>query len=208
MIIFGTLGFTPQKFLPSLRHREDVDAAVVFHDDHPDSKNAAAEVGRFCRSMDVKFESVAVDAFDIVACASAMQKLVHRHGPERIVFNVTGGTKVIAAAAILTCFLEGLRAVYIHDETHDEIALPLVTARYDQLLTEPQRRVLRHIAEHPRCTQHEVGAALGISKPTTSHHVKQLMDFGLITQVQDQDDGRKRHLDIIPSARLLLGGIL
>lgn len=212
--IYGTLGFTPDKFLPTLRQRSDVEAACCFHDDHPDSVEAAREVARYCKDLGVDYASVQVDAFDLVDAAGAMQAEVRDRGPEAadLVFNVTGGTKVLSAAAILVCILEGLRAVYVHEETGREVPLPLLTVRYDRVLTEAERRVLRFIAEHegegpdpPGTTQADIRAGLELSKPTVSHHVGKLVDHGVVEEAPDPDDGRRKLLTVIPSARLLLG---
>lgn len=206
MNIYGTLGFTPAKFLPSLRQRSDVERAVVFHDQHADSKKAAQQVALYCRDLGIAFEHHEVDAFDIVASAAAMQERVRKDDPNQVLFNVTGGTKVVSSAAVLTCILEGLRAVYIHEETHDEIALPLITAPYHKLLSAAQRRVLSFIADHTDCNQRQLVDALGSTKPTITHHIKELERYGLVEKRPHPEDSRRKLLRVIPSARLLLGG--
>lgn len=204
--IYGTLGFTPKKFLPTLRSRHDVERAVVFHDDHADSQAAAKEVTAYCKSVGIALECVQLDAFDMVECASAMQKKVRARGAENILFNVTGGTTVLNAAAVLTCILEGVPAVYLNQESRSEIPLPLITARYDRLLSTPQRRVLAHINRTKGCTLGELVTGLGQSKPTMSHHVQKLVDYGLVSRRTDDKDARIKRLQAIPSARLLLDG--
>lgn len=206
MNIYGTLGFTPTKFLPSLRQRSDVERAVVFHDQHKDSLKAAQAVGAYCHDLGLQFEHHAVDAFNVVASAAAMQARVRADDPNKILFNVTGGTKVVSAAAVLTCILEGLRAVYIHEVTDEEIALPLITAPYHKLLSVAQRRVLGYVAEHPDCNQRDLVDALGSTKPTITHHIKELERYGLVEKRTHPTDSRRKHLRVIPSARLLLGG--
>jgi DNA-binding MarR family transcriptional regulator len=203
--VFGTLGFTPQKFLPALRIRDNVHRAVVFHDAHPKAKAALDDIARFCRSVGIPLLAVEVDAFDIVGSAARMQQEIRRAGPASVLFNVTGGTKVLTAAAVLACVLEGVRATYIHEESEEEIPLPLVTARYENILSPPQRRLLRHVATHPGATQSQLVAALGITKPTVSHHVKRLVASGLLRQEPDRHDARRKGLIVIESARLLLG---
>lgn len=202
--VYGTLGFTPNKFLPTLRGRPDVSRAVVFHDAHPDSKAAARDVAEYCKELGVRFEPIEVDAFDMVACAAAMQAKVRTRKSDDITFNVTGGTKVLNAAAVLTCILEGVPAVYLHEETGQEIPLPLITVRYEKLLSRPQGKVLRFIIDNPGCVLKELVAKGPLSKPTMSHHVKELVDYGLVERRPDAKDGRLRRLHAIPSARLLL----
>jgi CRISPR locus-related DNA-binding protein len=204
MEIFGTLGFTPAKFLPTLRERDDVERAVVFHNNNTKSKQAAREIDKYCRSIGLEYLQRPVDAFDLVECAAAMQQEIRTTGKENVLFNITGGTKVLTAAAILTCILEGVRAIYIHEETGEEVRLPLLTAPYDDLLSNPQRQVLQHVWRHPGCSQQDICNALELTKPTVSHHIRQLVEHGLLLQVADPTDARRKALHVIPSARLLL----
>ncbi len=204
MQIFGTLGFTPAKFLPTLRQRDDVERAVVFHNNNKKSRDAAGQIESYCRELGIAHDQRPVNAFDLVDCASAMQNEIRKSEGNEILFNVTGGTKVLTAAAILTCILEGVRAIYVHDDTGEEVRLPLLTAPYENLLTEAQRQVLQHVATYPGCSQQEVCNALELTKPTVSHHIGRLVEHGLLLQVADSKDARRKALKVIPSARLLL----
>lgn len=203
MDIFGTLGFTPNKFLPTLREHDNVENAVVFHNNNQKSQAAAKAIDAYCRDVGIPYTQIPVDAFDLIDCASAMQKEIRRTRDGGILFNVTGGTKVLTAAAILTCILEGVRAVYVHEETHDEVPLPLLTAPYEDLLTEPQRQVLQHVAAQPGCSQGDLCNALDLTKPTVSHHIRRLVGHGLLVQTNHPQDARRKSLHMIPSARLL-----
>ncbi len=203
MEIFGTLGFTPNKFLPTLREHDNVEKAVVFHNNNQKSQAAANEIDSYCRDVGIPYTQLAVDAFDLIECASAMQQEIRRTRDDSVLFNVTGGTKVLTAAAILTCILEGVRAVYVHEETNEEVPLPLLTAPYEDLLTEPQRLVLQHVAAHPGCSQGDLCNALELTKPTVSHHISRLVTHGLLVQMNDPQDARRKSLHMIPSARLL-----
>lgn len=203
MEIFGTLGFTPTKFLPTLREHDDVEKAVVFHNNNQKSQTAAKEIATYCRDVGIPYTQIPVNAFDLVECASTMQQEIRRTQDGAVLFNVTGGTKVLTAAAILTCILEGVRAVYVHEETHEEVPLPLITAPYEDLLTEPQRLVLQHVAENPGCSQGDLCNALTLTKPTISHHIGRLVEHGLLMQTNDPHDARRKSLHMIPSARLL-----
>lgn len=201
--IYGTLGFTPGKILTSLRGRSDVESCTVFHDEHDQSRKARRELASYCSELGIAFESHEVDAFDIIACATAIQRAL-RSRPDEVVFNIAGGTKVLSSGAVLACILEGVPAVSVDERTGLEVALPLVEVPYRRLLGDQQRRVLSHIADHPGCTQTELREALGVSKPTISHHVAKLAGQGLVQESRDPDDGRRKRLDIIPSARLLI----
>jgi len=70
-------------------------------------------------------ETVAIpDAFDLLQAARAMRtevRTLRKKGEEIAVFNIAGGTKMMSAAALLICAMEGLNSVYVHDETYQEI---------------------------------------------------------------------------------------
>ncbi len=50
-------------------------------------------------------------------------------------FNVAGGTRIMSACALLVCTLEGVNCVYVHDDTLEEIPLPMLQIRYSDVLT-------------------------------------------------------------------------
>lgn len=203
--IFGTLGFTPQKLIPTIRQRDDVQEVVVFHDTHERSRAAAERVRTYCEDLAVGFEARELDAFDILTCAQAIRTRLRDAPTDEVVFNITGGTPIISSAALLTCLLEGVRAVTVDERTGKEVQLPLLSIRYEEILNESQRGILRHILEHPGCTQSDLAQALGKSKATVSHHVGNLKDKGLLTATS-LPDGRTEALEVIESGELLLMG--
>lgn len=205
-VIFGTLGFTPNKLLPTVRNHPEAHELVFFHDHAPKGKEAAARVVEFCKERGMKATDVTVNAFDIIECAREMKREVRKHKPGEIVFNLTGGTPVISSAATLVCILEGLRAVYIHEETKVETSLPLLAVRYDAILNDAQVRVLRHVAIAGTigCSQTEIVDALGIGASTVSHHVRRLKKQNLLRVEEDEDDSRSDRIFVMPSATLLL----
>ena len=205
-VLFGTLGFTPKKLLPSVPKHDGVTKLVFFHDRAGTSRDAAAKVRAFCRDRGLDVEGVELDAFDIVESALAMRARVRREGADRVVFNVTGGTPVLSSAATLTCILEGVRAVYIDERDGEEVPLPLLTMRYGDVLNPEQRRVLEVVARHADgCTQAQIGKATGLSKATVSHHVTNLKAKRLLAAAPDPTDARRETLRVQASAALLLG---
>lgn len=205
-VLFGTLGFTPKKLLPSVPKHDGVTKLVFFHDRAAKSREAAQRVRAFCRERGLDVEGVELDAFDIVESALAMRARVRREGAERIVFNVTGGTPVLSSAATLTCILEGVRAVYLDERDGREVPLPLLTMKYEDVLNPEQRRVLKVVADRPAgCTQADIGKATGLSKATVSHHVTNLKTKRLLLAAPDPKDSRRETLKVQASAALLLG---
>jgi hypothetical protein len=204
-VLFGTLGFTPEKFTPTIRSRDDVESVVLFYDKDERSHQARQVVVSFCQELEIPVESIEVDAFDLVEAAVPIRRTMQRFDRTQILFNVTGGTKILASAAMLACILEGVRAIYIHDTTHDEVSLPLLTIKYEDYLSDQVKRVLAHIHKNPGCSPADVGQAVGSAKPTVTHHVKRLIDYGLVQKKTHENDQRKATLWAIPSVKLLLG---
>ncbi|MGV8910488.1 MAG: MarR family winged helix-turn-helix transcriptional regulator [Propionicimonas sp.] len=61
-------------------------------------------------------------------------------------------------------------------------------------LTMQQARVLGHVAKDPGIAGHELGDRLGVSAPTASGLIDRLVEKGLISRFDDQDDRRVRRL--------------
>lgn len=207
VVVFGTLGFTPEKFLPSLRHHAPIDSVHVFHDEDERSQKAAVEVTEHCEEIGLACHAIQVDAFDMLDAAAQIRKETRSYEPGEIVFNITGGTAVLSCAALLTCVLDGLRAetTDLRDPSQPPEPLPLLSISYTELLTDAQQRVLRAIAERSgKVSQSDLVDVLDLRKATVSHHVKSLKERGLVSG-RRADDARMEYLEVPPSADLLLG---
>lgn len=204
-IVFGTLGFTPRKLLPSVTSQEDVKRLVFYHDTHEESRAAAKRVRAFCHERGLDVQGVELDAFDIIQCAVRIRRDLRDAADESVVFNITGGTPVISSAATLACILEGVRAVYVDERDWREVSLPLLSIRHEDILNPEQRRVLRFIAGYASgCTQADVARGLGLARGTVSHHVRRLKEKHLVRAEPDPADARKEALSVMESAELLL----
>lgn len=204
-VVYGTLGFTPEKLLPTLRQRQGVESLVFFHDEAEESREAAAAVRAYADDVGVAATAHELDAFEILDCARAIRERLAEHPSHEVVFNITGGTPILSSAALLSCVLEGIRAVTVDERTGEEVQLPLLAVRYGELLNDAQRRVLSWILDHPGTTAGEVADALDLSRATVSHHVKNLRDRGLV-EAGAGEDGRTRRLEVIEAGELLLLG--
>lgn len=209
--ILGTLGFRAKSLLPTLESTPSVDQVVVFCNDHPRALQALAEIRGACSVMGVHIDRVAIpDAFDLLQAAKAMRSQVQKlrkGGDEIAVFNIAGGTKMMSAAALLVCAMEGLNSVYVHDETYREIPLPLLRVDYSQLLTPAQKEILTFIwknREHPM-TQVELAQGMGKHKATINHHIQMLEVNNIVRLVEDPLDRRKKMVTVDDALGLMLG---
>jgi len=182
----------------------------VFHSDHQDSIKAVEEIGRTCQMMEVVFSPRPIpDAFDLVSTAMEIQRTILelRNSNKQIaVFNIAGGTRIMSASALLVCTLEGLNAVYVHDDSHKEIPLPLLQIRYSDILTDQEKVILKFLLDKKgaEVTQRDLVKELQLHKATVNHHVQQLIEKRAIHLEEKKGDKRVRLIKVEDSMVLLL----
>lgn len=71
-------------------------------------------------------------------------------------------------------------------------------------LTMQQLRVLGHVVKQPGIGGTELGALLGVSAPTASGLVERLVEKGLLSRIDDEDDRRIRRLHPTEAGRDLM----
>ena len=210
VVLLGTLGHHPETLLPSIRSTKGVEEVVVFHSDHQDSIKAVEEIGRTCQMMEVVFSPRPIpDAFDLVSTAMEIQRTILelRNSNKQIaVFNIAGGTRIMSASALLVCTLEGLNAVYVHDDSHKEIPLPLLQIRYSDILTDQEKVILKFLLDKKgaEVTQRDLAKELQLHKATVNHHVQQLIEKRAIHLEEKKGDKRVRLIKVEDSMVLLL----
>jgi len=209
--ILGTLGFRANSLLPTLESTPGLNKVIVFSNDHPKAIEAFTEVSKVGEVMGIEVSRVGIpDAFDLLQAAKAMRGEVRelkKEGVEISVFNIAGGTKMMSAAALLVCAMEGLRSVYVHDETYKEIPLPLLKVDYSRLLTTAQREVLSYLWTHRGhpMTQMEISKGMGKHKATVNHHIQVLEGKGIVRLAEDRNDRRKKVVIVDDALDLILG---
>src|SRR6266508_2241570 len=209
-VLFGTLGWRPQSLIPSIRSTESLERVVFYHSDHAKSREARAKVMEFCRALGVSAAANEVsDAFDLLHVASQIRADIRKEraiGSE-LRFNIAGGTRLMSSAALLVCILEGIPATYVHDETYQEIPLPLLRISYGEGLTAKQREVLSFLVRNrdKDFTETALAKALGVHKATMNHHVRELEAKGAIARLSDPTDARKLIVKPAPAMDLLVG---
>ena len=209
-VLLGTLGWRPQSLIPSIRSTEGLERVVFYHSDHAKSREARARVIEFCRALGVAAAANEVsDAFDLLHVASQIRADVRKEratGAE-IRFNIAGGTRLMSSAALLVCVLEGIPATYVHDDTYQEIPLPLLRITYGEGLTPKQREVLTFLVKNREkdFTETALARALGVHKATMNHHLRELDTKGAIERLPDAKDARKLVIKPAPAMDLLVG---
>jgi CRISPR locus-related DNA-binding protein len=207
MILFGTLGFTAPKMIPAIKKAPDLEKVVLFYDKDRRSHDAHRKVADHCTNLGIPIDSYELDAFDLIGDAVAIRKELQKHPPGSVVFNITGGTTILSSAALLACVLEGVRCIYLRQDTEEQIPLPLLTIRYDRYINPKQRLVLDAIRDKGgETTQAEICRKTKKSKPDINHHIQEFQRLGLVELLPHPKDRRQKLVRLSPSTHLLLMG--
>jgi CRISPR locus-related DNA-binding protein len=164
-----------------------------------------------CTALGVPAAAVELgDAFNLFEIARRIREDVgkaRKDGATPIRFNIAGGTRLMSSAALLVCILEGIPTTYVHDETNEEIQLPLLRMNYADHLSARQKEILAHLAAHRDRPPNEttLAKALGVHKSTMNHHVKELVAKGVVEVTPDPKDTRAHLIRAAPGAELLVG---
>ena len=210
-VLFGTLGWRPQSLTPSIKSTEGLERIVFYHSAHDKSRAARAKILEFCDLRGIQATPVELgDAFNLLDIARTIREDIAKArgaGVSSIRFNIAGGTRLMSSAALLVCILEGIPTTYVHDETHEEIQLPLLKMNYAERISPKQRAILAYLVAHRGKETNETGLAraLGIHKSTMNHHVRQLVAKGVVEVVPIPRDARAHSVRAAPGSELLVG---
>jgi CRISPR locus-related DNA-binding protein len=209
-ILFGTLGWRPQSLIPSIRSTKDIEKLYFYHSDNPDTMKAKDKIVEYCESIGLTVHPIELsNVFNLIDIAERIKgdiEKVRSEGHKNIRFNIAGGTRLTSSAALLVCILKGIPTLYVHDETFEEIQLPLLRMDYSSNFTKKQREVLNFLRKNKESpiTQTQLAHKIGIHKATMNHHVKELKDKGVILITQGEKDSRVRMITLAPHVDLLL----
>jgi DNA-binding MarR family transcriptional regulator len=200
------MGDDPELLMPTFRSTPDLTEVVVFCED---GKADLQRLERVCTSMSVMLRPVKVkNAFDLVSIAKDMKREVRRirtEGGRVAVFNIAGGTRIMSAAALLVSTIDGLNAVYVHDDTKKEIPLPLLRVDYSLALNTKQREILEYLlaSEGRQRTQKEISDHMGLHKATVNHHIQAMVEKGAVRVIPKPDNNRAKLVVAEESMELL-----
>lgn len=211
-IVFGTLGHRPQSLIPTIKATEGVERVVFYYGGDQQAAKAKDEVVSYCRNLRIPVDAIELpDVFNLIDIAQRIRSDIRewkKRGAKIAIFNIAGGTRPTSSAALLTCILEGIPTVYVHDVTYDEITLPLLKIEYTKILSGKEKKILALIkkaqAKKP-LSEVELARQYGVTKATMNYHIKQLLKKGAIALSPDPEDTRRKLITIEPTIELLLG---
>lgn len=186
----STVGKSPEPIVNGFRHHS-VDHQVLLHS--ATTLDVAREVKLRIEDLAGQpiCELVEIDPFDLRDIIAKIVTVRRRFGDCDIYVNITGGTNVMASAALVACFAIGGHAYYLKESpgrtkqslAETVIILPVPKVRLDSL-DESQCAILKHIRKHGGRLQ-KANVALqqalgGASPQRVSYHLKKLREKGLI----------------------------
>lgn len=207
-VLFGTLGWRPESLIPSIKSTKNLGKLYFYHSDHKDSIKARDSVVEYCRAIGLDVAPIELrKPFNLIDIATKIKEdieIVSAEG-EMIRFNIAGGTRLMSSAALLVCILKGIPTTYVHDDTFEEIQLPLLRMDYAEAFTTKQKHILKTLREIGKpIRQTELARKVGIHKATLNHHIKELKKSGAIEIRDDEKDGRASMITLAPHIHLLL----
>ncbi len=207
-ILFGTLGWRPESLIPSIKSTKDLKRLVIYHSDHEDSIKTKDKVVQYCDTIGLETRTVVLSKpFNLIGIAERIKKDVEEAEAEGdpIRFNIAGGTRLMSSAALLVCILKGIPTTYVHDDTSEEIQLPLLQMDYAKVFTVQQRKILDCLLElGTPINQTDLAKKLDIHKATMNYHIKKLKDKGAIQISRKDGDARASMISLAPHMNLLL----
>ena len=138
-VLISTFGFDAEKILRSLRWiGYDRLTLLVGGKSLKDPGLRRIEAAE--RAAGAGLEVVRVDPFDLRACFEAAVGAIRRHrkAGHEVRVNVSGGTKILADAALLAAFQEGVEAWHCEDRP---VRLPVLKATERAVLSSLRRPV-------------------------------------------------------------------
>ncbi len=174
--LIATMGFDERHVLPALRLMP-YDRLVVVG-----GRDTFRSAGfRRLKDLEPSLRSVVVRPFDLLDSLETVRRTIvdsARAGPVRL--SVSGGTKILANAAILAAFLEGIETWYCETTP---IRLPVLAG---VRLGEPfpaSERAIMQLVRRPVAVERLAARALagGMSRRTALAAVRSLASKGLVT---------------------------
>jgi hypothetical protein len=148
-------------------------------------------------------ENVTVDPFDFADCYNKVNEVIMEYtaGGE-VVLNISGGTKILADAAILAAFQNGVEAYHCDETT---IKLPVMTGlRFEDAFSEDDVRVMETFEEGSTVKSLAVSLS-GLGDASLRRSLKNLERLGVIVPVLEKGEARYHatpgHRDIAALAK-------
>ena len=206
------VGRQPGGALQGLRVPPPIDHLILLHSDDAESRSAALKVKSIAEQMlpEGGVEMVLIDPFGMTDVLAAITSIPRARPNARLTVNLSGGTNIMASAALVACFMLGADAVYIKEDKGPgrrsleerliRLPVPRVSLRD---LRRPQAKILEVLRKNAsRKTEGAVTVVskqLGMTPQLASYHLKKLASWGL---VEFEAVGRRKNVSLTDSGLL------
>ncbi|MDG6934427.1 MAG: hypothetical protein JRN68_06980 [Nitrososphaerota archaeon] len=209
-IQISIVGEQPGGAIQGLRVPPPFDRLVLLHGDSSSSRDAASKVKEVAGAMVAsdEIELIQVDPFGMGDVLNNVTKVRIYDPDATITVNLSGGTNIMASAALLGCFIIGADAFYIKFKKGEVegpledrlVHLPIPRVRLDDVKGS-KLKILQLLVgrKGAALTQGELAYRLNMSPQLVSIHVKQLAKWRLVTV---SSEGRTNYLTLTDSGRL------
>ncbi len=215
VVLLGTLGFHPKKFLAVLPGLgEPIRHAVIYTGgqsrarERVRAENAVQRVTDTLQALGTTYEvREFTSPWEYFEIFQAFLRDLQAYRPEDVAFNLTGGPKTMTVAATMACLMHGVRVVYVPEEfgaRNPPIELPLLRIRYNEMVTPAQHRVLRAVRERAPFSLHELSQTLRLQNATVTYHVDRLVKLGALSLLPDKRNRNIRRPSLTPTGEILL----
>ena len=188
-----------------------VDKLILLHSDDKETRNHSQEICKELDALQISCEKREVNAYSLDDVVYVISEIQDKHRSDIISINLTGGTKVMSAAALLAGFILGVDVYYLLNEREERhrgktikeltLELPVPKTNFKEL-EDTQRAILIYISNRGGSLKRantELQEALGSTKQNISYHLKQLNKKELIAI---EIEGRTKNVELTRTGKL------
>lgn len=162
------------------------------------------------KNIGIKSEIKIINPFDYNNIVYAIMGIAIKHKKDNIFINATGGTNLMAGAAITTSFFIGATSYYVLDSRFvkgsiEDLIVQVPTPKQPlyQNVSKTQRKIMEQLMKKNN-TVNSISILckkLKINPQKMHYHIKKLNEKGLINEIPS---GRKKEIEITNAGKLFL----
>ena len=209
-IHIATVGLTKEPILQGIR-AYPVDKLILLHSNDDESEENSKNIREELKPLGITCELIEVNAYALEDVILNILHIQKSNPKDNLHINLTGGTKVMAASALLAGYILGLNVYYLLDGTIERnkgkdikeltLELPIPKTSLKEL-EEIQSKIISFIAQEGGKLEKAntaLNEKLKISKQNASYHLKQLENKELITI---ESTGRNKDVTLTNTGKL------
>ena len=215
-IHIATVGHTKEPILQGIR-AYPVDKLILLHSDDDKSEENTKNIREELKPLGITCELIVVNAYALEDVILHILEIKKNYPNDHLSINLTGGTKVMSASALLAGYILGLNVYYLLDSNLDRnegkdikeltLELPIPKTSLNEL-EDTQSQIISFISKENGFIEKansEIHEKLKIGKQNISYHLKQLEKKELI---YIEDVGRSKNVGLTNTGKLFAKIIL